>query len=252
MMHRAESEYRTPTDETQGHSQDENLQTTEDVDEDILTAAEGFYGKFTSACHGITRRQELDQLYHATRRKFWHGPHVLPEFSKVLFAMARTMKVVRVIRGGTLSWTALSYRDDRRPRYEDRRDQAPRDDRRPHYDDRRDQAPRDDRRPHYDDRRDQAPRDDRRSHYDDRRDQAPRDDRRSHYDDRRDQAPRDDRRPHYDDRRQDDHRPHYDDRRQDDHNGYYDQNIHVRVVPKSPERERPTREPLRPVSVERQ
>jgi hypothetical protein len=26
----------------------------------------------------------------------------------------------------------------------------------------------------------------------------------------------------------------------------------VRVVPKSPERERPTREPLRPVSVERQ
>ena len=163
-MYRTDKE-ETHADETQGHSQDGNLHTAEVVDQDALTAAEGFYGKFTSACHGITRRQELDQLYNATHRSFWDNPQMRPEFSKVLFAMARTMKVVRVIRGGTLSWTAFSFRDDRRPRYDDRRDQAPRDDRRPRYDDRRDQAPRDDRRPRYDDRRDQAPRDDRSQFY---------------------------------------------------------------------------------------
>jgi len=189
------------------NSQDGNSHTDDTVDQDALTAAEGFYGRFKSACHGITRREELDQLYQATHRSFWDNPKERPEFSKVLFAMARKMRVLRVIRGGTLSWTAVSYRDDRR-------DQAPRDDRRPHYDDRRDQAPRDDRRPHYDDRRDQAPRDDRRPRYDDRR-------------------------------------PRYDDRRQHDQS-YYEPTFHVRVVPKSPERERPTREPFRAVSVERQ
>ena len=164
-----------------GHSEKEEI-----PDEEALTAAEGFYGMFKSACHGITLRKELDELYDATYLSFGSKHELRPEFSKVLFAMARTMKVVRVIRGGTLSWTAFSHRDDRRPHYDDRRDQAPRDDRRPRYDDRRDQAPRDDRRPRYDA---QAPRDDRHPRYDA---QAPR------YDDRRNQAPREDRRPRYD------------------------------------------------------
>jgi len=122
------------------------------VDQEALSAAEGFYGMFKSACHGISLRKELDDLYDATYLSFGSKHELRPEFSKVLFAMARTMKVVRVIRGGTLSWTAFRNRDDRRPHYDDRRDQAPRDDRRPHYDDRRVQAPRDDRRPRYDDR----------------------------------------------------------------------------------------------------
>ncbi len=164
----------TERDELANHANHDDR--PDEVDQEALSAAEGFYGMFKSACHGITLRKELDELYDATYLSFGSKHELRPEFSKVLFALARTMKVVRVIRGGTLSWTA--FRDDRRPHYDDRRDQAPRDDRRPHYDDRRDQAPRDDRRPRYDDRRDQAPRDDRRPRYDDRRDQAPRDDRR--------------------------------------------------------------------------
>ena len=76
-----------------------------------------------------------------------------PEFSEVLFAMARGMKVLKVIRGSTISWNAFSHqdyqndnaRDDRRPRFDDQR----RDGRRPQYD-----AGRDGRRPQYDAGRD--------------------------------------------------------------------------------------------------
>jgi len=171
-----------------------------DVDEEALCAADAFYNMFKSACHGITRRQELDQLYTATYSSFGSKPETRPEFSKVLFAMARNMKVLKVIRGGTISWNAFNRQDDR---HEQR---VPRDDRRPHYGDRREERePRDDRRPHYGDRHEQRePRDDRRPHYGDRHEQRePRDDRRPHYGDRREQRePRDDRRPHYGDRRE--------------------------------------------------
>jgi hypothetical protein len=140
-----------------------------------LEAAEAFYRKFKSACHGISVRHELDHLYNATYPSFGCNVQQRPPFNRVLFAMARSMRVVRVIGGGTLEWTAFDRhdRDDRRPRYDDRHD---RDDRRPRYDDRHD---RDDRRPRYEDRHD---RDDRRPRYDDRHD---RDDRRPRYDDRR-------------------------------------------------------------------
>jgi hypothetical protein len=116
------------------------------VDEDALQAAIGFYEMFTSACHGITRRQELDQLYNATYLSFGSKHETRPEFSKVLFAMAREMKVLKVIRGGTISWNAFNRRDDhhhdRRPRFDDRngRDERRDDhhhDRRPRFDDRR-------------------------------------------------------------------------------------------------------------------
>jgi len=118
------------------------------VDDEALFAADAFYNMFKSACHGITRRQELDQLYNATYLSFGSKHELRPEFSKVLFAMARTMKVLKVIRGGTISWKAFSDRDDRRDQRE------PSDDRRPQYGDRREQRePRDDRRPQYGDRR---------------------------------------------------------------------------------------------------
>ena len=163
------------------------------VDQDALQAGIAFYDMFTSACHGISRRQELDQLYQATYLSFGSKHEQRPEFSKVLFAMAREMKVLKVIRGGTISWRALSQRDDRRPRYDDRQD---RDDRRPRFDDRQD---RDDRRPRFDDRR---PHEDRRPRFDDRRPHEDRHDR----DDRRD-----DRRPRFDERRP------YEDRRNNHH-----------------------------------
>ena len=136
------------------------------VDDDALQSAEAFYNMFKSACHGITRRQELDTLYNATYLSFCSNRDQRPEFSKVLFAMARGMKVLKVIRGGTISWKAFSHqddqndnsRDDRRPRFDDQR----RDDRRPRFDDQRT----DDRRPRFDDQR----RDERRPQYHARRD----------------------------------------------------------------------------------
>ena len=103
------------------------------VEEYALETAEAFYTKFKSACHGISRRNELDQLYNATYPSFGCNVVERAPFNRVLFAMARNMRVVRVIGGGTLEWTAFD-----RPRYDDRRDQ--RDDRRDQRDDRRDNS----------------------------------------------------------------------------------------------------------------
>ena len=172
-------------------------ESTHTVDTQAIEAADAFYTMFKSACHGITRRQELDQLYNATYLSFGSKHEERPEFSKVLFAMARTMKVLRVIRGGTISWKAFSHqdehRDDRQPRFDQHRRDDYRDDRRPRFD----QQPRDDRR---DDRRprfDQQPRDDRRDDRHPRFDQQPRDDRRDDRRPRFDQQPRDDRSAYY-------------------------------------------------------
>ena len=131
-------------DDRDSHRDRADSEPMQSIDPEAIHSAKAFYKSFTSACHGITRRQELDQLYHATYRSLGLNDKVQrPEFSKVLFAMAREMRVLRVIRGGTLSWNALNnQRDD----YQDRQD------RRPCYDDRRDD--RQDRRPRYDDRRD--------------------------------------------------------------------------------------------------
>ena len=140
-----------------------------------MDAADAFYKSFKSACHGISRRDELDRLYNATYPSFGGDVVERPPFNKVLFAMARSMHVVKVIRGGTLEWTAF----DRRPRYDDRREDR-QEDRRPRYDDRREDR-QEDRRPRYDDRRD-----DYRPRFDDRRDDyRPRfDDRRTNYNER--------------------------------------------------------------------
>jgi len=113
-------------------------------DEHALEAAHAFYNSFKSACHGISRRDELDRLYNATYLSFGSDVGERPPFNKVLFAMARSMHVVKVIRGGTLEWTAF----DRRPHYDDRREDR-QDDRRPRYDDRRDYY-----RPRFDERHD--------------------------------------------------------------------------------------------------
>lgn len=188
------------------------------VDEDALQAADAFYNMFKSACHGITRRQELDQLYNATYLSFGSKHEQRPEFSKVLFAMARTMKVLRVVRGGTISWKAFDHQEDRRPRFDGNRDQ--RDDRR--RDDRRDDRQDNHHRPRFEGARDQ--RDDRRSHgpRDDSHDRHRGYDRENdqrqfyghrHYDQHQRRDFRDERRPHYDQRQ---HRDFRDDRRETD------------------------------------
>lgn len=140
-------------------------------DEHALEAANAFYNSFKSACRGISRRDELDRLYNATYSSF--ASDVVdrpPPFNKVLFAMARSMHVVKVIKGGTLEWTVF----DHRPRYDDRRDDC-----RPRYNDQRH-----DYRPRYDNRRDDHP-EDRRDDYRPRYDYRPRfDNRRPHYNER--------------------------------------------------------------------
>lgn len=87
-------------------------------------SAQAFYNMFESACRGITRRKELEQLFNATYRSFSPTHNFEPpEFSKVLFAMAHTLKVLRVIQGGTISWNVTTHQDDRRPRGVDHRNE---------------------------------------------------------------------------------------------------------------------------------
>ena len=101
--------------------------------------------------------------------------------------MAHNLKVLRVIKGGTISWNACRDQRDEHPRFDDRRDQR---DERPRFDDRRDQR---DERPRFDDRRDQR---DERPRFDDRHDRRPR------FDDRHG---RDGPSPYYGHQRQDVH-----------------------------------------------
>ncbi len=162
-------------------------------EEHAQEAAFAFYKNFKSACHGISRRDELDRLYNATYESFGGDVVTRPPFNRVLFAMARNMHVVKVIGGGTLEWTAF----DRRPRCDDRPRFDRHDDRRPQFDGRRDH--RDDRRPRYDDRRQDDRHDDRRPQFDGRRDH--RDDCRPRFDGRHQDDRHDDRRPRFDEQR---------------------------------------------------
>ena len=192
IMPKSKAEFQTERDQEFHARADDGAQKAADaflkmmsndgVEEYALETAAAFYKKFKSACHGISRRNELDQLYNATYPSFGCNVGERAPFNRVLFAMARNMRVVRVIGGGTLEWTAFdrqdtddrrdhsrNQRDDRRNQRDYSRDQ--RDDR-PRFDDRRDQ--RDDR-PRFDDRRNQ------RDYIRDQRDDRPR------FDDRRDQ-----------------------------------------------------------------
>jgi len=132
-------------------------------EEHAQEAAFAFYKNFKSACHGISRRDELDRLYNATYESFGGDVVTRPPFNRVLFAMARNMHVVKVIGGGTLEWTVF----DRRPRCDDRPRFDRHDDRRPQFDGRRDH--RDDGRPRFDGRRQDDRHDDRRPRFDEQR-----------------------------------------------------------------------------------
>jgi hypothetical protein len=188
----------------------------DEIDPDVLRLAEAFYLRYKSACHGVTRRPELQRLYEDTFESWVpkDANRSKTDFSKVLFALARGMKVVRVVDGGRqLVWRVFNnQRDERSERPDRRQDERPdrrQDHRRPQRefiprDDRSDQRPerRQDERPER--RQDERP--DRRQdehHMDQRRPQRefiPRDDRRQ---DERSDRRQDER----SDRRQDERRP---------------------------------------------
>ena len=189
----------------------------DEIDPDVLSLAEAFYLRYKSACHGVTRRPELQRLYDDTFESWVprDANRSKTDFSKVLFALARGMKVVRVVDGGRqLVWRVFNnQRDDRRQ--DERHDQRP---------DRRQDERHDQRSERRQDERPERRQDDQR-HMDQRRPQRefiPRDERpERRQDDRqmdqrrpqREFIPRHERPDQRPDRRQDE-RP---DRRQDDH-----------------------------------
>lgn len=103
-----------------------------DVDPDALKLAQTFYERYKSACHGMTRRNELQRLYNDTLPS-WAGADTQAnvEFNKVLYAMARGMKVLHVTDGGKqLRWNVFAEAAPARSAggYNQHRHQQP-----PHY-----------------------------------------------------------------------------------------------------------------------
>jgi hypothetical protein len=85
------------------------------IDPDAQILAEAFYARYKSACHGITRRIELNRLYDDTFDSWVpheNGASNRPvDFSKVLFAMAHHMRVLRVVDGGRqIVWKVFNKR----------------------------------------------------------------------------------------------------------------------------------------------
>jgi hypothetical protein len=192
----------------------------DEIDPDVLSLAEAFYLRYKSACHGVTRRPELQRLYEDTFESWVpkDANRSKTDFSKVLFALARGMKVVRVVDGGRqLVWRVFNnQRDERSERPDRSQDERPdrRQDERP--DRRQDERPdrRQDERP--DRRQDERP-DRSQERRQDHRHERRQDDRPERRQDDRPDRQMDQRRPQGEfiprhDRRQDE-RP---DRRQDE------------------------------------
>jgi hypothetical protein len=168
----------------------------DEIDPDVLSLAEAFYLRYKSACHGVTRRPELQRLYEDTFESWVpkDANRSKTDFSKVLFALARGMKVVRVVDGGRqLVWRVFNNQRDERSERPDR-SQERRQDHRPER--RQDDRQMDQRRP----QREFIPRDDR----SDRRQDERQDRRQDERQDRR-QDERQDRRQ--DERQMDQRRP---------------------------------------------
>jgi hypothetical protein len=176
----------------------------DEIDPDVLSLAEAFYLRYKSACHGVTRRPELQRLYEDTFESWVpkDANRSKTDFSKVLFALARGMKVVRVVDGGRqLVWRVFNnQRDERSERPDRRQDERPdrsQERRQDHRRPQREFIPRDDRSDQRPERR-QDERQERRQddrQMDQRRPQRefiPRDERQER---RQDERPMDQRRP---------------------------------------------------------
>ncbi len=207
----------------------QQLPETEFEQQQFLDQARHFFNRYKRAITAMENRRELQQLYDDTFSS-WSKPGDDQNFSRVLFAMARGMKALRVTPGGKLLWNHERRNEhphhhrDERSQPEDRfydRFQT-RDDRRQELRERERFQPRDDRNEHQRDERSQndddrfydrfQTRDDRRQPLDQDRPGRerfqPRDDRPRH--ERERFQPRDDRQRRYHDDRQ-----HREDRRQE-------------------------------------
>lgn len=89
-----------------------------------LDQANIFFNRYKRAITAMGNRRELQQLYDDTFSS-WSNPGDDQNFSRVLFAMARGLKAVRVIPGGTLLWNDRrnEHRHDERQRHDERRSQ---------------------------------------------------------------------------------------------------------------------------------
>ena len=89
------------------------------VDPVALRLAETFYDRYKRAIHALHHRLDLQKLYDDTFDSWVPQDSAKADFSKVLFAMAREMKIVKVAdHGRKLLWKAnMPQRrdDERRP-----------------------------------------------------------------------------------------------------------------------------------------
>ena len=94
----------------------------DEVDPTALSLAETFYRRYRTACLAIQRRSDLQRLYEDTYQSWAPSDETgKTDFSKILFALARGMRVVKVVdRGSMLLWNQenrrpIQRREDSRP-----------------------------------------------------------------------------------------------------------------------------------------
>ena len=78
-----------------------------DIDEHSVELARQFYHRYKSACHGMTRREEVRRLFEDTYNSWATGVKDNYTFSKVLYAMTRRLNVCRVVNKNTIEWTVF-------------------------------------------------------------------------------------------------------------------------------------------------
>jgi len=84
-----------------------------DIDEHSVELARQFYHRYKSACHGMTRREEVRRLFEDTFHSWATGVKDNYTFSKVLYAMTRRLNVCRVVNKNTIEWTVFDKNKDR-------------------------------------------------------------------------------------------------------------------------------------------
>jgi len=85
---------------------------SDDIDEQTVELARQFYNRYKSACHGMTRREEVRRLFEDTFHS-WAAEGSVKDsytFSKVLYAMCRRLNVCRVVNKSTIEWSVFTRR----------------------------------------------------------------------------------------------------------------------------------------------
>jgi len=93
-----------------------NHHLSNDIDEQTVELARQFYNRYKSACHGMTRREEVRRLFEDTFHS-WAAEGSVKDsytFSKVLYAMCRRLNLCRVVNKNTIEWSVFSVRHPKR------------------------------------------------------------------------------------------------------------------------------------------